>query len=313
MQGDTANVRSYRAGLAAVLTAGYVASALLSVLVGRFGGPIASLWTANGFLAGAFILLPRRWRIGVAATCVTAEAAISLATGDGLARAALYPLVNLLEAALAGWLAIRFCGAVAGAVVNATLQGQPLLDGWMAWAAPGGLGMAIVLPAVLLAVRAGQYKEFDRSRLETVAILAGLGALVAAVFLERDLPLHFAIFPALTVVAVRLGPPGAAAAGLLAAMIALPLTMLDQGAAALAPGLGAAGRVRLTELVVAAALITTLVTAVAVGEQTRLRRLMLGRDRAARAARLRARRAERAAAEAQGAPTRPRGRIATLV
>jgi integral membrane sensor domain MASE1 len=173
--------------------------------------------------------------------------------------------------------------------------------------------MAIVLPAVLMAVRAGQYKEFDRSRLETAAILAGLAVLVAAVFLERDLPLHFAIFPALTVAAVRLGPPGAGAAGLLAAMIALPLTMLDQGAGALAPGLAAAGRVRLTEVVVAAALMTTLVTAVAVGEQTRLRRLMLGRDRAARAARLRARSAERAAAEAESGAERPRRRVATLV
>jgi integral membrane sensor domain MASE1 len=110
MQGDTAHVRSHRAGLAAVLAAGYAASVLLSVLVSRFGGPAASLWTANGFLAGAFILLPRRWRLGVAASCVIAEGAISLAAGDGPARAALYPLVNLLEAALAGWLAIRFCG-----------------------------------------------------------------------------------------------------------------------------------------------------------------------------------------------------------
>jgi integral membrane sensor domain MASE1 len=339
MQGETAHVRLHRAGLAVALAAGYAASVLLSLLVSRFGGPAASLWTANGFLAVAFILLPRRWRIGVAAICVIAQAAISLAAGAGLVRAALDPLVDLLEAGLAGWLAIRFCGvrarrmslrelallplaaiapaaAIAGAVgaaIDAVLQGEPLLDGWMAWAAPGGLGMAIVLPTVLLAVRAGQYKEFERSPLETVAILTGLGALVAGVFLERDLPLHFAIFPALTVVAVRLGPPGAAAAGLLTAMIALPLTMMDQGAGALAPGLGAAGRVRLTELAVAAALITTLVTAVAVGEQTRLRRLMLGRDRAARAARLRARRAETAAAQAQGRPARRRERVATLV
>jgi integral membrane sensor domain MASE1 len=173
--------------------------------------------------------------------------------------------------------------------------------------------MAIVLPAVLLAVRAGQYKEFARSPLETAAILVGLAALVAGVFLERELPLQFAIFPALTVVAVRLGPPGAAAAGLLTALIALPLTMLKQSPAALSAGLDWLGRVRLAELVIAAALISTLVTAVAVGEQTRLRQLMLGRDRAARAARLRARRAESAAAEAQGKAARPRERVAGLV
>jgi hypothetical protein len=71
-------------------------------------------------------------------------------------------------------------------------------------------------------------------------------------------------------------------------------------AATLGPGLDAVGRVRVTELIVAAALFTTLVTAIAVAEQTRLLQMMLGRDRAARAARLRARSAERAAAEAEG-------------
>jgi integral membrane sensor domain MASE1 len=340
MLGEKAHVRLHRAGLAVAFVAGYAASVALSVFVSRAGGPAASLWTANGFLAGAFILLPRRWRVGVAASCVFAQAAIGLLAGDGAAQAAFYPLVNLVEAGLAGWLAVRFCGvrarrlslrelallpvaaiapavaaaAALGAGINLVLDGQPLLDGWLAWAIPGGLGMVIVLPALLLAARAGQYPEFERSLLETTAILAGLCALVAGVFLERDVPLQFAIFPALTVIAVRLGPPGAAAAGLLTAMIALPLTMLGRGSAAFSPGLDAVGRVRLAELSIAAALICTLVTAVAVGEQTRLRRLMLGRDRAARAARLRARRAERAAAEAQAKTVRqPLERVAGLV
>jgi len=348
MQGDKAHVRRVRAGLAIGLVAGYVASVLLSVLASRGEGGAASLWTANGFLAAAFILLPGAWRVGVAAACMAAQAAVGLAAGDGPGRAAMFPVVNLLEAALTAWLAIRFCGVrarrlslrelalvpiaaiapaaalagVLGATINLALTGQSPLDGWLAWAAPGALGTAIVLPAVLLAVRAGQYREFARPPLETAAILAGLGALVAGVYLQNDLPLQFSLFPALTITAVRLGPPGAAAAALLTSMIALPLSMLGHGPAMLAPHLDAAGRVRLTELVMAAAMVSTLVTAVAVGEQTRLRQLMLGRDRAARAARERARRAERAAAEAQGlggqgpgqgrsAP--PRERIAGLV
>jgi len=352
MLGDKAHVRLHRAALAVTFTAGYAASVLLSVFVSRVAvGAAASLWTANGFLAAAFILLPRPWRMGVATTCVVFQAAGDLSAGDGWARAALYPLVNVLEAGLAGWLAIRFCGVrarrlslrelalaliaaimpaaatagVAGALVGSVLYGQPLLAGWLAWAIPGGLGMAIVLPALLLAARAGQYKEFDRSWLETAAILGGLCALVIGVFLERDLPLQFAIFPALTVIAVRLGPSGAAVAGLLTALIALPLTLLGPGAPA--PWLDTAGRVRLTELIIAAALFTTLVTAVAIGEQTRLRHLMLGRDRAARTARERARRAETAVAQARGqaldaaaeaaeapiAAALPRERVAGLV
>ena len=338
---DKARVRLRRAGLAAALVAGYAASALLSVFVSRAGGSAASLWTATGFLTAAFILLPRSWRIGAAVSCVFAQAAVCLAAGDGALRAALYPVVNLLEAGLTGWLAIRFCGARArrlslreltllaigaiapgvaiaaacGALINAVLRGQSLLEGWLAWAVPGGLGMLIVTPTVLLASRVGQYREFDRPGPETAAILMGLGMLVAGVFLQSHLPLQFTLFPALSLVAVRLGPPGAAAACLLTAMIALPLTMLVAGPAALAHGLDGAGRVRLTELIVVAALVSTLVTAVAVGDQARLRQLMLARDRAARAARLRARRAE-AAAQAQGAaqsqPGRQRQRVASV-
>jgi integral membrane sensor domain MASE1 len=244
-----------------------------------------------------------------------------------------------MEAGLAGWLAIRFCGVrarrlalrelallplvaiapsalasgAAGGFVDLALRGRPLHEGWFAWSVASGLGMAIVLPALLLASRPSQYREFHRPLLETGAILAGVGALVAVIFLQNDLPLEFVIFPALTLVALRLGPPGAGAAVLLTAMLALPLTLLGHGPVAGAPGLDARGRVHLTELVIAAALFTTLVTAVAVAEQTRLRQLMLGRDRAARAALARARRAESVAAEAITEPDPRRGRVARLV
>jgi integral membrane sensor domain MASE1 len=321
MQGDKAHVRQSRAGLAAVLVAGYAASVILSVLVSRDAGGAASLWTANGFLAAAFILLPRAWRFGVAGVCVAAQAATGLAVGDGPARAALYPLVNLAEAGLTGWLAIRFCDVRARRLSLRELTLLPIVAIAPAAAAAGVLGGAISLllagePPLEAWLRTGQYKEFARPPLESAAILAALGVLVAVVYLQRELPLQFTLFPALTIIAARLGPPGAAAAALLTATIALPLTLLGHGPAALAPHLDIAGRVRLTELVVAAAMITTLVTAVAVGEQTRLRRLMLGRDRAARAARLRARRAERAAAEAAEAratAVKPRERVAGLV
>ncbi|HEY1753743.1 MAG TPA: MASE1 domain-containing protein [Caulobacteraceae bacterium] len=305
------------------LTAGFVGSVLYSILVTRSGG-FASLWLGSGFLAGALILLPRPWRAAVAGVCAAAHAAICLAAGDSLARALLSPAVNLLAAGAAAWLAVRFAGvkarrltlreltllpvvaiapaafvaASAGAVVNLLLHGQPFLAGWLVWGVPQALGMSIVLPTVLLMARIGQYKDFDRSWLETAAELGALSALTALVFSQHDLPLDFAIFPALSLVAVRLGPPGAAVACLLVAMISLPLVMLGDGVLARTPGLDVVGRVRLTELIITAALFTTLATAATMAERNRLRRLMLGRDRAARAARTRAREAERLVAEA---------------
>jgi integral membrane sensor domain MASE1 len=329
MAGASGSLRFGRAVLAAAVVAGYAASVLFSILVARSGGQGASVWTANGFLAGGLILLPRVWRAPVATICVVSQIGISLAAGDGALRATLYPLVNLIEAGLAAWLAVRFCGAHArrlslrelvllplgaiipaaivgglvGAAVNAALNGQGLLAGWVAWAAPGGFGMLIVLPVLLLATRLRRYKEFRRSPLEVMAITLGFGGLTASIFLQSGMPLQFLIYPALTFVAFRLGPPGAAIAGCLVALVCLPLVMLSHGPASFAPALDLTDRVRLAELAVSTLLFTTLATAGAFADQLRLRRLMIWRDQAARAARRRARRAERLAGEALEAAT----------
>jgi integral membrane sensor domain MASE1 len=324
MAGAGAPIRAQRAIVLASLVAGYAASVLFSVLLSRMGGQVASIWTATGFLAGAFVLLPGRWRAAAAGLCFAIQAAVSLAVGDGFGRALLGPAVNLIEAALAAWLALSYCSvagrrlslrkltllilgaiapaamlaAVAGAGVNYLVQGQDFVDGWLAWAIASGLGMTMVLPALLLVAREGQYKEFRRSHLEVGGLLGGLCGLTGAAFFQNEIPMQFVIFPALTLVAFRLGPPGAAVAGFLVAVISLTLATLGHGPATLAPSLDALGRVRLTEVVVTAALCSTLAIASAVAENARLRRLIVSRDRAVRAALQRARGAERLAAEA---------------
>jgi integral membrane sensor domain MASE1 len=324
MAGAWAPIQLKRAAVAAALVAGYAASVLFSFLMSRIGGQMASIWTANGFLVASFILLGGRWRIGAVGVSLLFQTVASLVVGDGLARAVLHPLVNLVEAGLAAWLAVRFCGAatrrlslrklallilasivpaaivggVAGAGVSLVMRGTDFIDGWLDWAIPGGLGMAIVLPALLLAAREGQYREFRRSAIETGGLIGGVCGLGMAVYFQQELPLQFAIFPALTLVAFRLGPPGAAIAGFLVAMICLTLVMLGHGPTMLATTLDHLGRIRLTEAMVTAALFTTLATACAIAEQARLRRLLIARDRAARTARQRARGAERMIGEA---------------
>ena len=324
MTGAWAPIQLKRAAVATALVAGYAASVLFSFLMSRVGGQTASIWTANGFLAASFILLGGRWRIGAVSLSLMFQMIASLFVGDGPARALLHPLVNLAEAGLAAWLAVRFCGAqtrrlsltklallilasivpaaivggVLGAGVSFVLRGTNFIDGWLNWAIPGGLGMAIVLPALLLAARESQYKDFRRSAVETGGLLGGVSGLAMAIYFQQELPLQFAIFPALTLVAFRLGPPGAAVAGFLVAMICLTLVMLGHGPTMLATTLDHLGRVRLTEAMVTAAFFTTLATAGAVAEQARLRRLLLARDRAARTARQRARGAERMIGEA---------------
>jgi integral membrane sensor domain MASE1 len=319
MAGAWAPLQTRRAALTAALVAGYAASVLFSFLMSRVGGQTASIWTANGFLAGAMVLLAGRWRVGAVAASLAFQAAASIVVGDGLARAFLHPLVNLIESGLAAWLAVRFCGAhtrrlslrklsllivaaivpaaivggVIGSGVSALLAGRDPIEGWLAWAIPGGLGMAIVLPA-----REDQYREFRRSPFEIGGLMGGVCGLAGAIFFQNDLPLLFLIFPALTLIAFRLGPPGAAIAGFLVAMIALPLVMLGHGPVMLATTLDDVGRVRLTEAMVGAALFTTLATAGAAADQARLQRLLISRDRAVKTARVRAREAERMVADA---------------
>ena len=308
---------------AGALFVGYLGSLLLSLYLGRSDSQTSAVWTANGFLAGAFILLPWRWRVATAAACLASEILVRRVVGDPWPQLALYPLVNLIEAGSAAWLGLTFCGAQArryslgrltlllvvaivpaaviggacGGLLDLALGRRDFANGFLAWAIPDALGMTIVLPSVLLIARGRHYRELERSRAEVIGLLAGLCGVTAWIHFQRDLPVQFLIFPALTLVAARLGPSGAGSAAFLVAAIALPLVMLGRGPISMAARLDLAGRARVTELVIVAAMFTGLTTAVALAEQARLRRLMLARDRAARLARLRAQQAEQLAAE----------------
>jgi integral membrane sensor domain MASE1 len=319
-----AQIRLRQAAMMAALVAGYAGSVLFSVLLSRMGGQSSSIWTATGFLAGILILLTGRWRIAAVVGCLGFQAAVSFAVGDGLARALFNPPVNLFEAAVAAWLGVTYCGArsrrlslrklsllvlgaiapaamlgaVVGGGVNMLLRGQGFVEGWLAWAIPSGLGMAMVTPGLLLVARESQYKEFRRSEIETIGLLGGVCGLTAAVFFQSELPLQFVVFPALTLVAFRLGPPGAAISGFFAALICLSLATLGHGPVMLATVLDPVGRVRLAQAVAAAALCTTLSVAAMVADHARLRQLLVNRDRAVRTARLRARAAEQMALDA---------------
>jgi integral membrane sensor domain MASE1 len=325
MTGAGTPLQTQRA-IAAALVAGYVVSVLVSFVLSRAGGQTSSVWTASGFLVGALIQLSGRWRVIAVALSLGFQAVASLAVGDGIARALLNPLGVLVEAGLAAWLAVAFCGArsrrlslrklamliivavipatvvgaAIGALINMMTLGQGFAQGWALWATNTGLGLAIVLPALLLLARHEQYKEFRRTWFETVGLVAGVCGVALAVYLQNGLPLHFVIFPALTLVAFRLGPPGAAVAGFCVATICLICAVEGHGPGMLVTNLSPVARMRLTEVILATAIFTSLATADAVADQLRVRRLLIDHDRAARAARRKARLAAHAAAARAG-------------
>ena len=325
MTGGGTPLQTQRA-IAAGLVAGYVASVLLSFVLSRAGAQTSTIWTASGFLVGSLILLSGRWRVVAVAASLGCQSFISLAVGDGPVRALIGPLGVLFEAGLAAWLAVSYCevrarrltlrrltlliigavapatvvGSAAGALMNMATLGQTFAAGWALWATNTGLGMAIVLPALLLLVRYEQYKEFRRTWLESAGLLAGVCGLSLAVYLQSVLPLHFVIFPALTLIAFRLGPPGAAVAGFCVATICLICAVEGHGPGMLVTTMSAADRMRLTEVILATAIFTSLATADAVADQLRVRRLLIDHDRAVRAARRKARDGGQSAAAGAG-------------
>jgi len=319
--------RGMRQGIEATgLWAAFAGSVAVSVLLSRHGGPGAALWTANGFLVSALLVLPRRHAAAVLAACILSQAAISAVAGDPPARILASTAINIGECCLTAWLARRYCGinarrlglvrlmrilvlaalpasfaaGLAAGLVYPLFSSRLFAETFRDWMISSVLGLAMVLPAVLLTTRYSQYREFYRPWWEALALFSGLAALTALVFYQARLPVLFAVFPAVTLIAFRLGPPGAAAAGFVVGMIALPLTLFDHGPATLARGLDFAGQVRLTQVFVCCVLFTGVGTAVALADQTRLRRMLVRRDRAARLSRQRALDAERLARAVTG-------------
>ncbi|MBS0411022.1 MAG: MASE1 domain-containing protein [Proteobacteria bacterium] len=307
---------------AAGLLAAFAGSIAMSMFLSRDGDAGSAIWTANGFLVGALLILPRPWAAAVLAASIAVQAGLGMVAGHPPARTIVLTLVNGGQCLFAAWLTQRYCGiharrlglvrltrilvfavlpsavigGLAAAIIGLAFPHRLFVPVWRDWAVSGGLGMALVLPGLLLAARFGQYRDFRRSGVETAGLFAGLAALTLAVFLQSELPLFFVVFPAVTLIAFRLGPPGAALAGLLVGAVALPLTLLGDGPAALARVLDFPAQVRLAEAFVAAVLITGVATASALADQNRLRRLLIWRDRSARASRQRAQEAERIAA-----------------
>jgi len=307
--------------MAAVLWAAFAGSVAMSMFLSHDAGAGSAIWTANGFAVGALLILPRPWSLAVLAACVASQFGLGIVAGHGLARVAVTSTINAGEMVLAALLTQRFCGigarrlgivrltrilifavapsatlgGLAAAIAQMAISPRPFTDVWRDWLVSGGMGMAVVLPGLLLAARFGQYRDFHRSWIETAGLFLALAALTAAVFMQTALPLFFIIFPAVTFIAFRLGPPGAALAGFVVGGVALPLTLLGHGPAALARNLDFAGEVRLAEAFVAAILVSGVATGTALADQNRLRRLLVWRDRSARSSRQRAQAAERVA------------------
>jgi signal transduction histidine kinase/CheY-like chemotaxis protein len=308
----TRKTRSHNLLLSGGLTLAYVVSMLFSLTLARAGEGVAVIWFASGILAAAILLLPWRWSLAMAGVCFTLNFAANLVVGNPPLAAILFPILTFSEAFGAAWLARRVCGAtmrltsfnrvmrlILFAVAPATavsalaaadiftLYGRSFNVVLTSWFYGHALGMAIMLPAVLLIARRDTTGDFRRSSGEQIGLYVLIAVVSAATFLPVRFPMSLLIFPTLALVSFRLGPRGAAVAALIMAVTLSTLVVAIPQPVNLAAW-SLTENTRGLQFLIAVAFLTSLAMAMAIADQKRMKRLWVGRTRVARAAQDRA-------------------------
>ncbi|MEO8113511.1 MAG: MASE1 domain-containing protein, partial [Phenylobacterium sp.] len=295
------------------LSAGFAVSVAISCILTREAQGVAALWTANAFLVTGLSILTRRWAVLCAVLCAVANVVIYLAVGDKGPNPLVFTLFNLLESVATAWVVQRVCGqalrvddlkrlgrlvilgiipicaataALAASYLTLAL-GKPWEIVWRDWFFADAVGLAVMLPAILI-LRRRVSLDFQRSTLETVALYALTATATLCVFGQSTMPVPFLIYGVLTLVAFRLGPRGAVLGALIFGALAIPLVLNGHGLLQAYAGLDQARRIHLTQFYVLGAFYAGLLTATTVGDQERLRRLFLQRMDVARRSRARA-------------------------
>lgn len=315
------SIRSHKLAFCAGLFVAFAASTVFSLTLTRAGGGIAAVWLSGGILAAGFLLLPWRHSLVLAAGAYVFHLACNLLIGNPPVAAATFPALALLEAVAAAWFARWACGktvrltsfgrvgrllllavapATAGVAVLAadvfTFHGRNFDAVLSSWFYGHALGMAIVLPALLMLARMDMIADFRRSLAEEVA-LYGLVVLVSvAVLAPVRFPLPLILFPTLALVGFRLGPRGAAVGALVMAVV-LSILAIHVPVPPTSVSLSVTDRTRNFQFLISLAFLTSLAGSMAIAEQKRMKRLWASRTRIARVAQARAVAAGEAKAE----------------
>jgi integral membrane sensor domain MASE1 len=236
-------------GLAAV----YYGAAKLGLSLAFETPSVSAIWPPTGIALAALVLFGFRLWPGIALGALLANA------GTGVPLLAVLGITagNTLEALAGAYLLTRLTdfrptldrvidvlwlvtlGAVLSTMVSATVGTGSLLAAgeidaadfgsvWRTWWLGDLGGDLVVAPALMVAVTHWPYARLPRRLLEAVALGLVITATVAFVF-TRDDPITFLLLPLPVIAAFRFRQPGAVAASLLTAAIAIPLTEDMQG------------------------------------------------------------------------------------
>lgn len=304
--------RKRQAALLQGLSVALIGGLFFSEFLTRTQVGVAAFWPANALLAAGLVVLTPRRRLTLGGVFVIAHIAASLLSGDGLAQALLYVIVDTLEALAVWWACIRIWGhaprvrtmralAVLPAVttpiaaISATLCAlvlslgfsEPFLKIWVDWFLRDALGLAVALPAALVLTDSRHSRTYHSPLREQAVLLFA----VAAVTLLCAHPLSgappFLIFPVALIAAYRMGARGAAMACLIVALITLPIAMSGASPRFNAI-LGPTAQARTIQVFIAVLFYTCMAASLVLAQQERLRRLLQRREQLTRVARARA-------------------------
>ncbi|PZQ54512.1 MAG: hypothetical protein DI570_22865, partial [Phenylobacterium zucineum] len=298
---------------AVVLALGYSLNLWVTNVLRAQAGGIDTIWTANAFVIGAILLLPQRWTPACLATGFAIQVAVVLAFSHSLFDAVGYSLLNVVEAIVVVTLARRlnavrlttpsrfarliFLALLPMLIVGTGLIGLVVLGmtGEFPVAMVSGrlaakfLGMSLVLPGLLFLGIRGKAFKGDGACWETVAGPALLAGLAGLIFTPLEPVALLGMFPAVTLVGLRLGPRAVTLALIVCSTLMLSMAALVGPPGFLSRVEDSAQQMTLSQLYLAMVYATGIMAALIATHQRRLRALLMSKSRADRRARDRAR------------------------
>ena len=229
----------------------------LGIVLSHQSEGVATIWLSNGMIFGLLITQPRRRWLAYFIAGLTADTLADMVYGDPFRVAIGVSLANSIEVinstilltlwfkspldlsrrrSLVGFLLVSVVGATAltsalGAWWTLVMMpGPPWWQMFRTWYLGDMLGMAVLAPLIIMAQRPAFFSMFDRRHLpHTLLVLSAPALVTVLVFTHSQDPLIFFMFPALLLVAFRLGLPGTVVNILMVTLMAIGFTVKGHG------------------------------------------------------------------------------------
>ncbi len=298
---------------AVALVCAYVAGLAYSLFLAGATHNIPTIWTANAVAIAAFMILNRRQALAFLVATSVLHIVLELTIGAPLRFVVVVTVLDTFQTAgtamLLRWLHVptkvrdprslfmvivvaSALTAITSIMVHALLAlsgGRALFQGWGDWTTSNVLGVAVILPVVLILTDHRHREGFHVRPIEAAATLLLVIAASSWVFVN-DASLQVLLFAPALLAAFRGGPRAVAVIVTTSLAVAIPAVLARTGLD-IKTALSPLRHALLFHVVLYA---VSFVAALALSRQARLQALLLRRQSAARAAQSRAQAASQA-------------------